>query len=404
MTRKLKIAIVGGGIGGAALATSLHQRGMDAHVYERASSFGEIGAGVQMTPNAVKILRALGVYDKLRSVAFQPEAAVGRNWRSGKKTFWLPFDKEFQTLYNAPYLQIHRADLLQLFTSQLPPDAVSFGHGVARCEQTTSGAVLTFSDGSQVEADVVVGADGVRSTIRSQLHGETSPRWTGHTCYRALVPVDGPVRHVGPYNSVWMGPNSHVVTYYVKGGRAINIVAVIEAKTWHEEGWSVPATPDELSSSFPGWHSDLQTLFSQVTETFRWGLFDRDPMERWTAGHVTLLGDAAHPMLPFLSQGAAMAIEDGYVLAAALDGSAANIPLALSRYEAERRPRTSRVQLESRHRGETYHLPSAFAQFKRDVEYRIRSVVAPKTGGMKADWIYEYDGAEAVRPFLSKVA
>ena len=399
MPRKLRIAIVGGGIGGAALAASLHQRGFTPHIFERAAAFGEIGAGVQMTPNAVKVLRALGLYDRMIKSAFQPEAAVGRNWKTGKQTFYMPFDKRFIALYDAPYLQIHRADLLNLFTSHLPDSMMSFGRIVTGCRNVDDGAVLTFDDGTTYEADLVIGADGVRSTVREKLFGDSNPRWTGHVCYRALVPVDGLVDYVAPYNSVWMGRNSHVVTYYVRSGHAVNIVAVLEAENWVEEGWSVPATRDELLHAFKDWHPDILTLFSNVTETYRWGLFDRDPMQSWNSGCVTLLGDAAHPMLPFLSQGAAMAIEDGFVLAGALAATPDNVPEALARYEAERRPRTSRVQLESRRRGETYHLPSPLAQIRRDIEYRIRSLVAPKTGGMRADWIYEYDGVAAVRSF-----
>jgi salicylate hydroxylase len=399
MSGKPKIAIVGGGIGGAALAASLRMRGFEPHVFERASGFGEIGAGVQMTPNAVNVLRAFGLYDRLTKVAFQPEASVGRNWKTGKQTFRSPYDQHFRDIYKAPYLQIHRADLLELFTSLLPSDCVSFGHEIRGCDSSDSGAILSFADGSSFEADLVVGADGVRSVVREKIFGGSNPRWTGHMCYRAIVPVDGQLDYVGPYNSVWMGRNSHVVTYYVRGGKAINIVAVLEAKSWVEEGWNVRASRDELLAAFEGWHPDVLKLFSKVTDTFRWGLFDRDPMTNWNKGRVTLLGDAAHPMLPFLSQGAAMAIEDSYVLAAALAATPQDIPKALQRYDAERRPRTSRVQLESRKRGETYHLPSAFAQMKRDLEYRLRSIFAPQTTGIGADWVYEYDGVTSAQSF-----
>ncbi|WP_411036877.1 FAD-dependent monooxygenase [Shinella sp. BYT-45] len=396
MTEKLKIAIVGGGIGGAALAVSLRKRGFDPHIYERAQAFGEIGAGVQMTPNAVKIIRALGLYDRLTKVAFQPKGSRGRHWKSGRENFLLPFDKGFIEYYGAPYLQIHRADLLDLFVRELPASSVTFGAELTDCTQDASGVTLTFADGRTKPADLVIGADGVRSVVRDRIFGCEEPRWTGHMCYRALVPVGEPMPYVEPYNSLWMGPNGHVVTYYVRGGTMVNIVAVQEAPQWVSEGWNVRASRDEMLATYQDWHADLKKLFSKVTDVYRWGLFDRNPMPSWDGGRVTLLGDAAHPMLPFLSQGAAMAIEDGYVLAEALQAAGSDIKAAIATYDALRRPRTSRVQLESRKRGETYHLPSAIAQMKRDLEYRIRSIVAPRTTGMRADWVYEYDGTQAV--------
>jgi salicylate hydroxylase len=181
-----------------------------------------------------------------------------------------------------------------------------------------------------------------------------------------------------------------VVTYYVSGGKAVNIVAVRESEAWVEESWNTPSTREELLAGYEGWHPNLQKLFSQATDVFKWGLFDRNPMSTWTQGRITLLGDAAHPMLPFLSQGAAMAIEDGYVLARCL-ASVPDPATALLRYEALRRPRTSRVQLEARERGRTYHLTSRVAQIKRDLSYLWRSLVSPQTTGLGANWVYEYD-------------
>jgi salicylate hydroxylase len=211
-------------------------------------------------------------------------------------------------------------------------------------------------------------------------------------CWRAVVPFDQQPDFVSPDSSFWLGPRGHVVTYYVSGGKAVNIVAVLEHKDWVEESWNVRSTREELLAGFKGWHPNIQKLFARADDVFKWGLFDRDPMSSWTKGRVTVLGDAAHPMLPFLSQGAAMAIEDGYVLAGAL-GAEGDPSKALQRYEALRRPRTTRVQLESRERGKTYHLDSRFAQLKRDLGYRIRSLINPQVSGLGANWVYEYDAA-----------
>lgn len=387
-----KVAIVGGGIGGAALATSLLQNGVPVKIFERASAFGEVGAGVQITPNAVKVLRDLGLGDGLDKVAFRPEAIIGRNWKTGRSSFSTKLDSEFESFYGAPYVQVHRADLLDLLVGTLPPDISHFGTEVVSVtNEAAGGATIHFADGTSEHADLVVGADGVRSAVQASLFGPTSPRYTGNMCFRALVPTDGVVDFVAPANSVWMGAHGHVVTYYVKSGRAVNIVAVVEAPAWVEEGWNVRSSRQELISNFKDWHPDVLRLFERVEDVFRWGLFDRDPLPAWSKGSVTLLGDAAHPMLPFLSQGAAMAIEDGYVLAKALAHSPTDVPQALRVYEELRQPRTNRVQLESRSRGETYHLPTVWSQARRDIEYFVRSIFAPRSTGIRADWVYEYD-------------
>lgn len=392
-----QVAIVGGGIGGAALAASLVRQGLSVRIFERATEFREIGAGVQMTPNAVKVLRALGLSGDLDKVCFRPESIVGRNWRTGRTLFRTRLDERFSSLYDAPYVQVHRADLLELLTTNLPEGITTFGAEAVSVANVGNRAEILFSDGRRHQADLVVGADGVRSVVQASLFTAQQPRYTGNMCFRALVPTAGPVEHVSPDNSVWMGPHGHVVSYYVNAGRNINIVAVVESPEWVEEGWNVASSREELLSHFVGWHPDVVKLFSQVSEVYRWGLFDRDPLPNWSSGAITLLGDAAHPMLPFLSQGAAMAIEDAYVLAASIAANPRNIGTALAAYEKERRPRTSRVQLESRMRGETYHLPSAWSQIRRDLEYRLRSIFAPQTTGIRADWVYEYDAVAAAQ-------
>lgn len=197
--------------------------------------------------------------------------------------------------------------------------------------------------------------------------------------------------YVNPDSTFWMGPNAHVATYYVKGGEMVNIVAVTEASEWVEESWSTRASQDDVLADFAGWHPDLAKLFSKVEEVYNWGLFDRDPMESWTKGAVTLLGDACHPMLPFLSQGAAMAIEDGYILGETLALYPDDLGAALTAHEAERRPRTSKVQLEARERGRTYHLPTEEEMAARDAEYARRAKEDPRTTGINTDWVYDYD-------------
>lgn len=394
MAKQLKIGIIGGGIGGVATAAALSQRGIDYHLFERAAEFGEIGAGIQMTPNAVKVIKALGARNALEKVGFLPEALVGRNWDTAEETFRIPLKNDCPRLYGAEFFHVHRADLHHLLADRVDRNKVTFSTRCTGVSQNANKAMAHFEDGSTFEADLIIGADGVRSVVRHELFGDDDPEFTGHMCYRAVVPFNSPPDFVAPEASFWLGPNSHIVTYYVNGGKAVNIVAVHEAGKWVEESWNALSTQEELLADFKGWHTNITQLFNHVTEVYRWGLFDRDPMQTWSKGRITLLGDAAHPMLPFLSQGAAMAIEDAYVLAKAIDALPDNLDSALEQYQEERLPRTARVQLEARERGRTYHLPSKEEQAKRDAEYREQQKKDPHAGGIKANWVYAYNATD----------
>ena len=404
MTKTLRVGIVGGGIGGVALARALALRGIEAHVFERASAFGEIGAGVQMTPNAAKVLRALGLGDELQRIGFLPNAMVGRNWQDARELFRTPLREVCPRLFGADFWHVHRADLHAILCSGIPANRVRFNVACTGVTQEGDVAVAHFADGSRFEADLIVGADGIHSAVRGALWGETGSRFTGHMCWRALVPVDQhPLPFVSPDASFWMGPKAHIVTYYVKGGAAVNIVAVNESSGWVAESWTEPSTREELLAAYAGWHENIVQLFQRTDkqQIFKWGLFDRDPMVQWSQGRVTLLGDAAHPMLPFLSQGAAMAIEDAYVLAAALGHFGGNLGAALQAYEVERRPRTARVQLEARERGRTYHLASPEEQRQRDLAFQKEQAKNPNAVGIKAEWVYEYDATACVDRFAA---
>ncbi len=390
-----KVAIVGGGIGGVALARSLDRLGIDYHLFERAPAFGEIGAGVQATPNAVKVLDALGLRAELEATGFLPEAMVGWNWQTGEQLFYTKLREVCPRVFGADFYHVHRADLHAMLAKGIPSGKVTLGAMVTGLRQKAGRAVILLADGSEYEADLVVGADGVRSVVRAGLWGQEPASYTGHMCWRALVAVDEyPLPFVTPTSSFWMGPRGHVVTYYVKGGSMVNIVAVNESSDWVEESWNVKSSQAELLGGFEGWNKDLIRLFERTDpgEIYKWGLFDRDPMQRWSRGNATLLGDAAHPMLPFLSQGAAMAIEDAYVLAQALDHFGPDrMEAALDAYEGERRPRTARVQLEARERGRTYHLSTPEELRARDLAFQQEQARNPDAIGIKAEWVYQYD-------------
>jgi len=402
MKKTLRVGIVGAGIGGVALARALHQKGIAAYLFERAPAFGEIGAGVQMTPNAAKVLKALGVGDGLARIGFLPNAMVGRNWNDARELFRTPLREVCPRAFGADFWHVHRADLHAILCEGLPTERVKFNVVCTGVTQREDSAIAHFNDGSSFEADLIVGADGIHSVIRDATWGKSTAQFTGHMCWRALVPVEKhPLPFVSPDASFWMGPKAHIVTYYVKGGAAVNIVAVNESADWVAESWTEPSTREELLSAYEGWHNNIIELFKRTDkqQIFKWGLFDRDPMERWTKGRVTLLGDAAHPMLPFLSQGAAMAIEDGYVLAEALAHFDQDIEAAMDAYEVERRPRTARVQLEARERGKTYHLVSPEEQKKRDLAFQQAQAKNPNAVGIKAEWVYEYDATKCVERF-----
>jgi salicylate hydroxylase len=395
MGRALRVGIIGGGIGGVALAGTLRQLGVEVRLFERASAFGEVGAGIQITPNAVKVLRALGLHQRLQQVGFLPNNIVGRNWRTGAEKFRTPLREECPRLYGAEFFHIHRADLHSLLLSLVNLDDVSLHSQCTSVTQTTNSAVAHFANGQPFEADVIVGADGIQSTVRQSIAGDGKPRFTGNMCWRAVIPFEKPpFEMVTPDASFWLGPKGHVVTYYVSGGRAVNVVAIREAEAWVEESWNVPSSTEELLAGFPEWHPNVLNLFAQARNVFKWGLFDRNPMNEWSVGRITLLGDAAHPMLPFLSQGAAMAIEDAYVLGQVL-GRDIQPVAALKKYEGLRLPRTARVQLESRKRGETYHIASPVKRLYRDAVYRLKQKINPHSGGIQANWVYAYDAIAA---------
>lgn len=392
--RNLRIALIGGGIGGVTAALALAQRGFAPRIYEQAAELKEIGAGIQVTPNSAKVLRALGLERELAAASFEPECIATRDSVTGRIVSRVPTKATYAATFGASWYHLHRADLLDLLVAKLPPGTVQTGARVTGVTLGGEGATLTFADGRREHVDVVVGCDGIHSVVREALFGKERPRFTGHMCWRALVPASAlPQGHVAPDLTAWMEPRAHVITYYVRRGELVNLVAFRETKEWVAESWSMESDPREMCDAYPNVHPDLRLLLERTPRCFKWGVFDRDPLPQWTRGCATLLGDAAHPMLPFLAQGAAMSIEDGYVLARELSRGG-SVEAALARYEAERRPRASRVQLAARAQGEAIHFHSRWQGLKRKLGFYWRG--GKNAEQLKRDWIFAYDPVEPV--------
>jgi salicylate hydroxylase len=396
MRRKVRVAVIGGGIGGLTAAHALLRRGFEVSVFEAAPELKEIGAGVALGPNAMKALRALNLEDEVRSVAWESKYQTLRNWKSGRIISKTPRDS--MNRYGATGCSVHRADLLDVLGADLPEEILHLG---ARCVGVTtneSSAVARFRDGSEFEADIVVGADGIHSAVRESLFGPDAPRFTGKICYRCLVPVDAvPGGLFGGEGATWLGPHGTVVVYRVRRGELVNVVAHYDDESWREESWIRECDKQEVIDRYKGWHESLIRLFSASEKHYKWGLHDRDPLKQWTKGRATLLGDAAHPMLPYLGQGACQAMEDGVVLATALASNPDNHPSALMLYERARLPRASRVVLSARDRGEDNHLASPLKAWKRDILIALRKRFSRDRTGRGGGWIFEYDaGADDV--------
>lgn len=391
----IRISIVGAGLGGLTAAIALRQRGCDVTVYEQSDEIGEIGAGIQLGPNAIKVFRALGLEHQVAEIGYEPEKHVMRSWKNGRTLYATPMKGIFEQQFGAKYYQVHRADLHAALRRALPERCIALGSQCQTVRTEGSCAILTLSDGREIESDVIVGADGIHSAVRASLFGPESPHFTGNICWRGIVPIESmPPGSIEPNSTVWLGPHGHVVHYFVRGGQLVNYVASIEADDWRGESWYLEGDPSELLHAYEGWDPRLCELLAKTEKCYKWALFDRDPLEKWTVGRVTLLGDSAHAMLPYLAQGACMAIEDGYILAALLAGAPNTIEEALQEYEAVRLPRTTRVQLTARARANINHLSSPWAQFRRNLGYAVRKLLSPTQTGYQIEWVYGYDASD----------
>lgn len=358
----LSAIIVGGGIGGLSVALALARAGIACTVLERAESLGEVGAGIQLSPNATHVLGAFGLSDALNRVAFRPDAVEARGWRNGRLINRAPLGSFAEEQFGAPYLHIHRADLVSVLADAIaanPLISLRLGQTGIACASDGTATVAT-RDGQYLSADLLIGADGIHSVVRETLFGPQEPRFTGNVAWRGVIPATLIVNAgVAPVAGLWMGPGAHFVHYFVRRGELLNFVGIVETADWQDESWTARGSKGQLLRDFGHWHPVVHRIVSAAPEDgcFRWALFDRAPLPNWSKGNASLLGDACHPTLPFMAQGACMAIEDAAVLANCLVGAdRAQVPDRLLRYEALRKERTTAIQTGSRRNARTYHL------------------------------------------------
>lgn len=373
--KALNVGIPGAGVGGMCAAVALLARGHAVTIFEQASQFGRVGADVNLTPNAVRALDSLGhgIGQAVREHGAQPTHRISRDYATGAETSRLPMSSEAEAKYGAPQVTIHRADLLAALTAALPQGVIRFGRRLSALHDDGTGVDLVFDDGARERFDIVVGADGIHSRVRAALFGEEHPRFTGVVSYRAVVSTERvkDVPEIAAFTK-WWGPNpqSQIVTFPLNQGRETFVFATTGQDSWHEESWTSAGDVVELRSHYRDYHPDARRLLESCDSVLKSALYEREPLARWSRGGVTLLGDACHPMLPFMAQGACMAIEDAVVLGRCLDGAAsrADAERALQAYEQARRERTAQIQIASR--GNQWM----------------------KTQG-NADWVYGYDAA-----------
>ncbi|MEM7766748.1 MAG: FAD-dependent monooxygenase [Pseudomonadota bacterium] len=390
----MKAIIVGGGIGGLTAALCFDHFGWDVQVLEKALELGEVGAGIQMSPNAMKVFEALGLGQALADAGFQPEAIEIRMGLSGMRLIRTPLGETASARWGSPYLHIHRADLISVLKSALQdrlPTAIHLGTSVDGYDQDGSGVSARLSDGQRISGDILVGADGIHSAVRTQMHGPDRPVFTGNVAWRSVVPVDVLGSDVpDPVACAWMGRGKHAVTYRLRGGKLANLVAVVERDDWTKESWTEAGSRDEALRDFAGWHPTITRLLEESDQLFRWALFDRPPLDSWHDGRVAIMGDAAHPMLPFMAQGAAMAIEDAWALAAAATRSG-DMASALAAYQSMRHGRASSVQAGSRANAKTFHQRSALGRLKTYGPMWLAGRLAPTAALVRQDRTYGYD-------------
>ncbi len=378
----MNIAIIGGGIGGLTAAIALRQKGFSITLFEQAPEISEVGAGLQISVNAVRVLNAMGLKPQDWACS-KPKSITLHDYKHGD----LVASVAMNSTPDMPYLQFHRADLIENLMQAVTDAGVTIKLGKQVSVSGTSPETATV-DGQVF--DLVIGADGVRSAIRSQFYDGQKPQFTGQIAWRALISTADLPNGFTQDTHVYMGPNKHIVTYPLRDGKLINVVAVEERAKWTEEGWNLAGNADNLRQLFKGWNKEVTTLLAQVKSPMIWGLFAHSTLHSWVKNRIVLLGDSAHPMVPFVAQGACMAIEDAWVLADQLAKNT-DIGTALQSYQSIRKPRATKVQETALKSGRIYHTSSPLVRGLLQTGMRLSAKLAPAIMAGHYDWIYDHD-------------
>jgi salicylate hydroxylase len=385
---KQKILIAGAGIGGLTAAANLLLAGHDVTIFEQAPELSEVGAGLQLSANATHVLHHLGLRAALAEVGVRPGAYVFRLHDSGEQIQRFALSDEHEKLHGAPYYQVHRADIHSLLAAkvvELKRDAIRLNCRVTGFEENSEGVKLRLTEGTRMEGDLLVGADGLKSVICQQINGNIPATYTGDAAWRITVPIERlPRNFMEQVMMVWMGPGRHVVAYYLRAGAMLNFVGLVETDEVSEESWTAKFSWERFKADFQGWHPDVQTIIDAADREgcYRWSLHYRPAIRTWSTPRVTLLGDAVHPTLPYLAQGACMAIEDGAVLTRALD-QADSISDALQLYQRNRVDRTIKIVNQSTANRTLFHL--------RTVDEIRASFAKRDEGADRNAWLYSYN-------------
>lgn len=394
----MRVIVAGCGIGGAALALALQKFNIDCVVLEQAQKLEEVGAGVQLSPNGVAVLKNLGVHEALAKVAFQPRELLYRDWQTGEVLMSSPLMPQIAEHFGAPYYHAHRADLLGVLTERLDGKRVSLGHKITSVTQHGDRVTAHLADGTTQEGDVLIGADGIHSLVRGQLFQADAPQSSGCVAWRGMVDASD-AAHLGisPSAHIWMGPGHSVVVYYVSGGRKINWICIGSSPANRKESWSATATVDEVLQEYEGWSDEVRDLVKLTRSPFVTALYDRAPLKQWVKGRVALMGDAAHAMLPYHAQGAVQSMEDAWVLARLLEMSDGKVDAALDKYQQLRMDRTERVQAQSRVAEKRFHMSDPAEVAQRNARFREYDTKFKGSYLPQQEWLFGYDAELAAR-------
>jgi salicylate hydroxylase len=397
-SKNKKVLIAGGGIGGITALLALRRRGIAAELFEQAAAFSQVGAGLQVSGNATRILRTLGLGDALAKVAYYPEARDYRAWDNGDRLYYTPLGERAEARFGAPYYTAHRADLLDVLLGGLEQGSFRLGSRIERFDQDDDGVTLCFADGSTATGDILIGADGIHSTVRAQMFGAELPRYTGNVAWRGLVPAERVAQlDVAKVAGVWMGPNRSIVQYYIAAGKTFNWIGISRSEQPARESWLAEGRIEDALAEYAGWHDTIRSIIAATPRVLRQALYDREPLPDWRIGRVVLLGDAAHPMMPFYAQGAAQSIEDAYVLAGCLATSPEEPVAALERYVKLRQPRTAWMQGLARREEQLYQTSDAGEIAARNARMRENRLPESATFPPEQERLYGYDADAVLR-------